>query len=95
MTTKALNNVGKRIKGSKVFIMGLTYKENVADTRETPVTEIIKELQEYSVDIHAYAPLLGDIHTPYTAPYAHHVFNYYTIRIRNSAQSKFESESEQ
>jgi UDP-N-acetyl-D-galactosamine dehydrogenase len=61
MTVKALNNVGKVIKGSKVLIMGLTYKENVADTRETPVKEIIKELQEYGVDIYGYDPLLSDI----------------------------------
>jgi len=61
ITIKALNNVGKVIKGSKVLIMGLAYKENVADTRETPVKEIIKELQEYSVDIYGYDPLLGDI----------------------------------
>jgi UDPglucose 6-dehydrogenase/UDP-N-acetyl-D-galactosamine dehydrogenase len=61
MTIKALNNVGKVIKGSKVLIMGLTYKENVADTRETPVKEIIKELQEYDVDIYGYDPLLSDI----------------------------------
>jgi len=61
MTIKALNNVGKVIKGSKVLIMGLTYKENVADTRETPVKEIIRELKEYGVDIYGYDPLLGDI----------------------------------
>jgi len=33
MTIKALNNRGKVIKESSVLIMGLTYKENVADTR--------------------------------------------------------------
>jgi len=61
MAIKALNNVGKVIKGSKVLIMGLTYKENVADTRETPVKEIIKELKEYGVDIYGHDPLLNDI----------------------------------
>jgi len=61
MTVKALNNVGKVIKGSKVLIMGLTYKEDVADTRETPVKEIIKELKEYGVEICGYDPLLDDI----------------------------------
>jgi len=61
MTIKALNEVGKVIKGSKVLIMGLTYKENVADTRETPVKEIIKELQEYSVKIFGYDPLVDSI----------------------------------
>jgi UDP-N-acetyl-D-glucosamine/UDP-N-acetyl-D-galactosamine dehydrogenase len=61
MTIKALNNAGKVIRGSKVLIMGLTYKENVADIRETPVKEIIKQLQEYGVDIYGYDPLLDDI----------------------------------
>ncbi|MFC1944838.1 nucleotide sugar dehydrogenase [Chloroflexota bacterium] len=60
MTIKALNNVGKVIKGSKVLIMGLTYKENVADTRETPVKEIIKELREYNAEIVGYDPLLDE-----------------------------------
>ena len=46
MTIKALNNIGKVIKGSKVLIMGLTYKENVRDTRESPVTDMIKELRD-------------------------------------------------
>ena len=47
MAIKGLNEVGKVIKGSKVLIMGLTYKENVADTRESPVREMVKELKDY------------------------------------------------
>ncbi len=61
MTIKALNDVSKVIKGSKVLILGLTYKENVPDTRETPVRGIIKELKEYGVDIYGYDPRLNDI----------------------------------
>ncbi len=61
MTVKALNNVSKLIKGSKVLILGLTYKENVADTRETPTKEIIKELREYGVEVWGYDPLLNGI----------------------------------
>jgi len=48
----------RRRKGSKVLIMGLTYKENVADTRESPVREMVKELKEFSVDAYGYDPLL-------------------------------------
>ena len=65
MTVRALNSAGKVIKGSRVLIMGLTYKENVADTRETPVKEIIRELQEYGVDVYGYDPLLDDIETEF------------------------------
>jgi len=61
MTIKALNNMGKVIKGSKVLLMGLTYKENVADTRESPVKGIIKELKEFGVEIYGYDPLLDSI----------------------------------
>ena len=65
MTIKALNNVGKVIKGSKVLIMGLTYKENVRDTRESPVKAIIKELNEYGVDVCGFDPLLDSIETEF------------------------------
>lgn len=61
MTVKALNNVGKVIKSSKVLIMGLTYKENVADTREAPVKHTITELKEYGLEIVGYDPLVDDI----------------------------------
>ncbi len=56
---KGLNEVGKVIKGSKVLIMGLTYKENVPDTRETPVKEMVKELKEFGVAIYGYDTLLS------------------------------------
>jgi UDPglucose 6-dehydrogenase/UDP-N-acetyl-D-galactosamine dehydrogenase len=59
MAIKGLNEVGKVIKGSKVLIMGLTYKENVPDTRESPVREIVKELKEFGVDIYGDDPLLS------------------------------------
>ena len=58
MTVKALNEVGKVIKGSKVLIIGLTYKENVADTRETPQKHVIEELKEYGIEPMGYDPLL-------------------------------------
>jgi len=56
---KGLNEVGKVIKGSKVLIMGLTYKENVSDIRESPVRDMIKELKEFGIDIYGYDPLLS------------------------------------
>ena len=47
------------IKGSKVLIMGLTYKENVADTRESPIREMVEELKEFGIDVFGYDPLLS------------------------------------
>jgi UDPglucose 6-dehydrogenase/UDP-N-acetyl-D-galactosamine dehydrogenase len=60
MTVKALNKVGKKIKGSKVLIMGLTYKEDVADIRESPVEDMVHELKEYDVQVYGYDPLLPE-----------------------------------
>ena len=56
---KALNDAGKVIKDSKILLMGLTYKENVSDTRKSPTREIIKELKEFDCKIYGYDPLLS------------------------------------
>jgi len=57
---RTLNETGKVIKGSKILIMGLTFKENVADIRETPVNGIIKLLKEFKCEIFGYDPLLNE-----------------------------------
>ncbi len=59
LTIKALNEAKKVIHGSSVLIMGLTFKENVEDTRETPVKELIKELKEFKCKLYGYDPLLN------------------------------------
>jgi UDP-N-acetyl-D-glucosamine/UDP-N-acetyl-D-galactosamine dehydrogenase len=43
---------GKNPGQSKVLVMGLTFKENVADIRNSKVVNIIKELMQYSVNVH-------------------------------------------
>jgi UDPglucose 6-dehydrogenase/UDP-N-acetyl-D-galactosamine dehydrogenase len=58
LTIKALNEAGKIINGSKILIMGLTFKENVEDTREAPIKETIRELKEYKCELYGYDPLL-------------------------------------
>jgi UDP-N-acetyl-D-galactosamine dehydrogenase len=61
MAIKELNSVGKVIKDSRVLIMGLSYKENVADTRESQSHEVIRELHEYGVEIYGHDPFLNGI----------------------------------
>jgi UDPglucose 6-dehydrogenase/UDP-N-acetyl-D-galactosamine dehydrogenase len=60
MAIKGLNDVGKVIKGSKVLIMGLTYKENVPDIRTSPVEDMVKELKDFGIDVYGHDPLLED-----------------------------------
>jgi UDP-N-acetyl-D-glucosamine/UDP-N-acetyl-D-galactosamine dehydrogenase len=57
-TVKGLNKLGKTIKGSKVLVLGLTFKENVKDSRNSKVKDVIKELHEYGVEVMAHDPYL-------------------------------------
>ncbi|MGP8321438.1 MAG: nucleotide sugar dehydrogenase [Methanosarcinaceae archaeon] len=58
MMIRGLNEAGKVIKGSKVLIMGLAYKENVADIRESPARGIVEGLREFGVEVYGWDPLL-------------------------------------
>jgi UDP-N-acetyl-D-glucosamine dehydrogenase len=48
---KALNGVGKHIRGSKIMIMGLAYKANVDDDRESPTYRLMEILEELGAEI--------------------------------------------
>ena len=59
-TIKLMIKKGKRIKDSNILIMGLTFKENCPDIRNTKVVDIIKELQEYGANIDVYEPWIDE-----------------------------------
>lgn len=56
-TIKKLVLADKKVKGAKVGIMGITFKENCPDIRNTKVIDIINELREYGVDVLVYDPI--------------------------------------
>jgi len=56
-TVKSLIKANKQIKGAKVAVLGLTFKENCPDVRNSKVIDIIRELKEYGIDVHIYDPL--------------------------------------
>ena len=49
---KKLINANIRVKGADILIMGLTFKENCPDLRNSKVNDIILELKEYGVNVH-------------------------------------------
>lgn len=53
---KALLQKGITVKGARVLLMGLTFKENCPDIRNTKVVDIIGELEDYGVDVDVYDP---------------------------------------
>jgi UDP-N-acetyl-D-glucosamine/UDP-N-acetyl-D-galactosamine dehydrogenase len=48
---------GRGNGGSQVTILGLTFKENVPDTRNSKVLDIVRELQSFNVDVQVHDPL--------------------------------------
>jgi len=57
---KLMNKAGKLPSHSRVLVMGLTFKENVPDPRNSRIKYLIKELQDLGVEVFATDPLLKD-----------------------------------
>ena len=53
---KSLIECDKHVKGARVLVCGLTFKENVTDTRNSKVRDIIDELRDYHVEVLAWDP---------------------------------------
>jgi UDP-N-acetyl-D-glucosamine dehydrogenase len=60
--TDALNTVGKSISGSKILILGLAYKKNIDDLRESPSLELIELLLEKGAHVDYSDPFIAETH---------------------------------
>ncbi len=56
-TIKQMIQAGSPIKGAKVIVLGLTFKENCPDLRNSRVIDVINELKSFGVDIHVHDPV--------------------------------------
>lgn len=67
-TGKILAAAGRKLSGARVFIVGVTYKKDVNDLRESPALDIVEALQKKKVKVSYYDPYIpnldiGGIHT--------------------------------
>ena len=53
---KAMMRRRIHVQGARVLVMGLTFKENCPDLRNTRVVDIVNELREYNVEVDVYDP---------------------------------------
>jgi len=53
-TIKFMIKADKKLKGANVLVMGVTFKENCPDMRNTKVVDIISELQDYECNVEVY-----------------------------------------
>jgi UDP-N-acetyl-D-galactosamine dehydrogenase len=56
-TVKLMIQAGINIKGAKVNVLGLTFKENCPDLRNSRVPDIIRELESYGIEVTVHDPL--------------------------------------
>ncbi len=54
---KDLVRAGCCVKGSRVTVLGLTFKEDVPDLRNSRVVDIVRELHEYAIEVQIHDPL--------------------------------------
>jgi UDP-N-acetyl-D-galactosamine dehydrogenase len=56
-TVKHMIQSGFPVKSAKINVLGLTFKENVPDLRNSRVIDVIRELQSYGADVHVHDPV--------------------------------------
>lgn len=85
-TVLALNGNGRSIKGSKVLILGISYKKNVDDMRESPSVEVMDRLHKLGADIAYSDPHVAVFpHIP-----GHHCFNLSSTPITAETLADFD-----
>jgi UDP-N-acetyl-D-glucosamine/UDP-N-acetyl-D-galactosamine dehydrogenase len=78
---QTLIDKNKNIKECRVLCMGITFKENVADIRNSKVTDLIKELETYSIAVDVIDPWAN----------AHEVQHEYKIELKAAPSGKYDA----
>ena len=92
----ALNEVGKPLKGSKVLILGLAYKANVDDDRESPSYELMEELEEKGAIVEYNDPYVPVIrmtreHPQYAGKKSVPISGNYDVIVVSTAHDEYKS----
>jgi UDP-N-acetyl-D-glucosamine dehydrogenase len=78
--TDALNEKGQPLKGAKILVLGLAYKKNVDDPRESPAMEIMEILRSKGADL-----CYSDPHVPVFPPMRRHRFALQSVELTPEA----------
>jgi len=57
----ALNDERKPVKGSKILVLGVAYKPEIGDTRESPALDVIRLLQAKGAEVSYHDPYVPDL----------------------------------
>ena len=84
-TMDALNEFGKPLKGSKVLILGIAYKKNVDDMRESPSVELMKLLLQKGAVVNYSDPFF-----PIFPEMRKHTFDLQSVMLCSEALAEFD-----
>jgi UDP-N-acetyl-D-glucosamine dehydrogenase len=59
---RALNDVGRAVKGARIAVFGVSYKPGVGDVRESPALKIIELLTELGAELSYHDPHVATLH---------------------------------
>lgn len=92
---QTLIRTGKNPNESKVLIKGITFKENVADIRNSKVADLIRELQAYSINVHITDPYASpnEVGHEYNLTMTDHISDDYDAIIIAVAHAEYVRES--
>jgi UDP-N-acetyl-D-glucosamine dehydrogenase len=57
----ALNDAGKAVRGSRILVLGVAYKKDVTDVRESPALDIIHLLQAKGAEVRYHDPYVPEV----------------------------------
>jgi UDP-N-acetyl-D-glucosamine dehydrogenase len=63
-----LNHRAKSVKGSRILLLGLSYKKNTGDARESPSHVLVRQLQNLGAHVRAADPHVSEMHAPSDLP---------------------------
>ena len=81
----ALNSVQKSVKGSRILVMGIAYKKNVDDMRESPSVILMEKLRSFGAEV-AYS----DPHIPVFPSSSEHCFELSSVPLDAASLSRFD-----
>lgn len=58
--SKILNRYGKAMNGSRILVLGVAYKQNIDDYRESPAIRVIDELEKYGAEVVFFDPFIPE-----------------------------------
>ena len=64
-TVKGIIHNGGAVKNAKVIVLGLTFKENCPDLRNSKVADLVQELQEFGCDVSVHDPVAASSEAAY------------------------------